>query len=314
MKLARQVYVISDLHLGGEYGAGAHPEDRGFRLCSQVPTLTAFVEALAGRPGDTQRTELIINGDFVDFLAERSTAGASAATWTPFRANPRAAAATLKTIVERDRRFFRALTTFLERGHRLVVLLGNHDLELALPFVRRTLLDELQIGGRHDFEFIYDGEAYIVGDGIIEHGNQYDAWNRVNHSSLRKLRAQQSRHSPDARIGEFIAPPGSRLVSEVINPIKSSYRFVDLLNRKPRRSFHCSWRSNPDIAGMSRNLRHCPCRVWRHRCGRQSPATLRRTSRPRRAPTETSQPGRVFIRRDCTGGRNQMFCAYCWKE
>jgi hypothetical protein len=121
------------------------------------------------------------------------------------------------------------LTEFLERGHRLVVLLGNHDLELALPSVRRTLLDELQISGRCDFEFIYDGEAYVVGDAIIEHGNQYDAWNRVNHSSLRKLRSRQSRHSVDAAIGKFIAPPGSRLVSEVINPIKSTYRFVDLL-------------------------------------------------------------------------------------
>ena len=70
MPHVRQAYVISDLHLGGEYGDGGR-DDRGFRLCSQVPVLTAFVEALAERSGDTPRTELIINGDFVDFLAER---------------------------------------------------------------------------------------------------------------------------------------------------------------------------------------------------------------------------------------------------
>jgi UDP-2,3-diacylglucosamine pyrophosphatase LpxH len=237
MQPIRHVYVISDLHLGGEYGTGTRPGDRGFRLCSQVRALTAFVNALSERPGDTRRTELIINGDFVDFLAERHTVEGSASPWMPFIANPTKAAQTLETIVDRDRPFFDALTGFLDRGHRLVVLLGNHDLELSLPCVRRTLVETLRAGSvgkrradsGHDFEFIYDGEAYVVGDALIEHGDRCDAWNRVNHESLRRFRSRQSRHRPDVVAGTFTPPPGSRLVSEVINPIKADYRFVDLL-------------------------------------------------------------------------------------
>jgi UDP-2,3-diacylglucosamine pyrophosphatase LpxH len=229
MAAARQVYVISDMHLGGAYASGTYGEQRGFRLCSQVPTLTSFVEALSRRPSDTQRTELIINGDFVDFLAEGSVAEGAPARWVPFITHPRHAAETLKAIVDRDRPFFLALADFLHRGHRLVILLGNHDLELSLPFVRETLRDELRVRGCDDFQIIYDGEAYAVGGALIEHGNQYDEWNRVDHASLRKLRSLQSRHSPDVAGGEFRAPPGSRLVSDVINPLKADYQFIDLL-------------------------------------------------------------------------------------
>jgi UDP-2,3-diacylglucosamine pyrophosphatase LpxH len=216
----RRVYVISDLHLGG---------GSDFRLCSQVGALTAFVEALSARTGETQPIELIVNGDFVDFLAEQRPAEDLAPGWTPFVANPREAAAMLRAIAARDRQLFRALTAFLKQGHRLVLLLGNHDLELALPLVRRTLVDELNVSGGDDFAFIYDGEAYAIGDALIEHGNQYDAWNRVNHGALRRLRSRQSRHPDGVAHARFTPPPGSRLVSEIINPIKAEYRFVDLL-------------------------------------------------------------------------------------
>lgn len=229
MSPTRRVYVISDLHLGGVHGAGTGPDDRGFRLCTQVETLTAFVDALSELPGDTPRTELVINGDFVDFLAERHDVEGSASPWMPFIANPKKAADTLEKIVARDRQFFDALTRFLHRGHRLVVLLGNHDLELSLPCVRQKLREKFQVCGGHDFEFLYDGEAYVVGDALIEHGNRRDPWNRVDHGSLRRFRSRQSRHRPEVAAGRFTPPPGSRLVSEVINPIKADYRFVDLL-------------------------------------------------------------------------------------
>jgi UDP-2,3-diacylglucosamine pyrophosphatase LpxH len=229
MALARQVYVISDLHLGGEYGDPSRRDDRGFRLCTQTSTLTQFVETLSLRPSDGPRTELVINGDFVDFLAEQTSEERIRGVFTPFAATAAEAVAKLEAIVERDRPFFRALTAFLQRGHRLVVLLGNHDLELALPDVRRTLMNALEIRGQHDFHFIYDGEAYIVGDALIEHGNQYDAWNKVDHGALRRLRSRQSRGLLHEGNDRFSPPAGSQLVADVINAIKSQYRFVDLL-------------------------------------------------------------------------------------
>jgi UDP-2,3-diacylglucosamine pyrophosphatase LpxH len=212
----RHVFVISDLHVGGAYPATDAPGDRGFRMCTQTEHLRAFVAALADGPA----CELVINGDFVDFLAEEGDDG-----WVPFVADPIEAARRFQAVVDRDRPLFDALARFVQRGHRLVLLLGNHDLELSLPAVRRRL--QAALGG--PFQFVYDGEAYVVGDALVEHGNRYDGFNVVDHDALRRLRSVQSRRLPVTPDLAFTPPVGSRLVAEVMNPIKKDYPFVDLL-------------------------------------------------------------------------------------
>jgi len=222
----RRVYVISDLHLGGVYGDDPFdPNDRGFRLCTHVTELTAFVDAVTAMPKDPP-VEMVINGDLVDFLAERNEADPK---WVPLTPDPERAIAKLRDIVERDKTFFDALGRLLAAGHRLVLTLGNHDIELAFPAVREALGEMLGAGPGTDFQFIYDGEAYVVGDALIEHGNRYDAFNVVNFNDLRQLRSIQSRRMAVPDKWKMEAPPGSFMVSNVINPIKESYRFVDLL-------------------------------------------------------------------------------------
>jgi UDP-2,3-diacylglucosamine pyrophosphatase LpxH len=135
----------------------------------------------------------------------------------------------LVDIVERDRSFFDALGRVLAAGHRLVLTLGNHDIELAFPAVRAALDEMIGAGPGTDFRFIFDGEAYVVGDALIEHGNRYDAFNVVNFNDLRQLRSIQSRRMAVPSKWEMDPPPGSFMVSRVINPIKESYRFIDLL-------------------------------------------------------------------------------------
>ena len=83
MATARQRgYVISDLHLGG--APPASPGERGFQLCTQVDALAAFIDQLAGQAADPDnRLELVINGDFVDFLAEEGPAAAGGSPWSP---------------------------------------------------------------------------------------------------------------------------------------------------------------------------------------------------------------------------------------
>ncbi|OGK92741.1 MAG: hypothetical protein A2X36_05235 [Elusimicrobia bacterium GWA2_69_24] len=223
MSRARQVYLISDLHIGGAYPESPHLGDRGFRICTRARELAQFVDVLAEKPIGAARIELVINGDFVDFLAERR---APPAEWSPFLARPGAAVETLREIVARDRPLFDALGKLLARGHRLTLVLGNHDIELALPQVRRALEDLLASDG---FRFLYDGEAYVIGDALIEHGNRYDEFNVVDHDRLREYRSLLSRRQPIGAEHEFEAPAGSRMVAEVINPIKERYKFVDLL-------------------------------------------------------------------------------------
>jgi UDP-2,3-diacylglucosamine pyrophosphatase LpxH len=219
---SRDVYLISDLHLGGAQPSIHDPEDRGFRICTHGADVARFITALAEKPDSI---ELIVNGDTVDFLAEEDESGG----WSAFSADEQAAARKLDRIIDRDRELFEALRALVERGHRLTLLIGNHDIELALPAVRRRLAERIGITGRHDFHFIYDGEAYVVGRALIEHGNRYDPFNVVDHDGLRRIRSLQSRHQPVAMKHAFAAPAGSHIVAEVMNPIKSDYRLIDLL-------------------------------------------------------------------------------------
>ena len=264
MPVARRTFVISDLHLGGEPPDPSIEHDRGFRLCTQTSRLAGFIDDLPSRVEPSGTLELVVNGDIVDFLAE--TDGAPA-RWTPFQSDGAKAAATFQKIVARkgDCDVFAALARFLERGHRLVLLLGNHDVELALPAVREALRGALRVTARHDFQFIFDGEAYIVGDNaLVEHGNRYDAWNTVDHDSLRELRSWQTRRQT-GHAREIETNPGSRLVCSVINPIKASYRFVDLLKPETEALLPLLLALEPGIRRLLPKVLRMHAAAWRHR-------------------------------------------------
>ncbi|MEM1180095.1 MAG: metallophosphoesterase [Acidobacteriota bacterium] len=236
----RDVFVISDLHLGGGYAAT--PEaGRGFRLLTQKDPLRQFLSEIADL---ATPVELVINGDFVDFLAERHT---QEPHWRPFVTAERDAVGIFRTIVSRDPEVFAALKKLIACGHRLTFLLGNHDLELTLPAVRKELEETLGIGP-HDYTFLLDGEAYQVGDALIEHGNRYDPVNEVDTSKLLELRLLHSR-GYEAPEDAFLPPLGSRLVSSVFNPIKEIWPFIDLLKPESEALVAVLLALDPDLRG-----------------------------------------------------------------
>lgn len=209
------VHVISDLHLGGAPATDGVPS---FQMCppSTHALLAAFIDRL---PEGTRQQEshLVIAGDIVDFLAE--------VPFAPFTADPAAACAKLTRIFASTAIVWDALARFtVERGGTLTLMLGNHDIELSLPGVRRMLMERLP-GPR--VRFIYDNEAFTLGPLLIEHGNRFDAWNAVPHDALRRVRSQLSRNGEVSPA--FPAMPGSRMVVDVINPLKREYPFIDLL-------------------------------------------------------------------------------------
>ena len=230
MATARQrVYVISDLHLGGAPPANAG--ERGFQLCTQVDALAAFIGELATEPVDPDnRVELVINGDFVDFLAEAAPAGSlGGSPWSPLKEDPQLARQLLCDIAQRNQSVFTALANLQRRGHTLTLVLGNHDVELAFPAVRQALGTLLGVPPGGALRFFHDGEAYRVGDALIEHGNRYDRFNVVDHDALRRVCALQSRGQAVPEELRMPAPVGSQLVAELMNPIKGAYPFIDLL-------------------------------------------------------------------------------------
>lgn len=213
----RRVFIISDLHIGG--AAPEQPNSRGFRINTHTEQLADFINELAA--SDEASVELVINGDMLDFLAEKP--------FEAFTEKINLAIEKLNAIMAREAHFFDALRHFLQRKQRLVLLLGNHDIELAMPAVRQQF--EQRINARaKDYLFIIDGEAYCIGtDIIIEHGNRYDSWNNVDFNGLHRLREYQTRNEPIPEKKQFAPPKGSALVQTIMNPLKQKYQFIDLL-------------------------------------------------------------------------------------
>lgn len=221
--MRKRVLVISDLHLGGAPGSGASP---GFQMCSAAGQrrLARFFDwAAAQARSAPQQLELVIAGDVVDFLAE-----ATDGSFSPLTLDQTQAKDKLEAIFRHTPEVWPKLAGFVATGARLVLLLGNHDVELCLPKVRERLVEAL---GPGRIEMLYDNQALTYGPVLIEHGNRHDRWNAVFHDSLRRARSRLSRGLP---AGPVPLQPGSQLVVDVMNPIKRNMAFVDLL--KPERA------------------------------------------------------------------------------
>jgi len=221
--MTQSIFVISDLHLGG---APASADSPSFQMCSAEGRkhLAAFLTWVKERKSAQRDVHLVIAGDIVDFLAEKDQYHAFSA----FTEDQKVADWKLTNIMDNTLEVWRGLADVVKQGCALTLMLGNHDIELSLPQVRRHLLDTI---GPGRIDFLYDNEAFTLGDLLIEHGNRYDGFNVVAYDSLRRLRSSLSRRGQPER---FPAQPGSDLVFKVMNPIKQKFAFVDLL--KPETS------------------------------------------------------------------------------
>jgi UDP-2,3-diacylglucosamine pyrophosphatase LpxH len=202
--------VISDLHVGSD------DEFDIFRSPAKLGLLESFLAHLGRRPAPV---ELVINGDLVDFLQLRP--------WDDW--SRAAALAKMREIVAGSAGVFRALGEFLgDPRHRLKVLLGNHDVELAYQEVGAVLRDavlDAAPGAGDRFELIDRRTTYNPRvNGVLihlEHGNATDPWNSINYTDLFNDAEQQT--------GGFTYPPGTRFVYQTMNRFKEQLRFVDVL-------------------------------------------------------------------------------------
>src|SRR5260370_17196500 len=116
----RNVYIISDLHLGGDYPDPRAAGKRGFRLCTRADAVAEFIDSLTLKLPGAGPTELVLNGDTVDFLAEYDT---KANAWSPFTAVPARAVAKFEPIVKRDQAVFDAIKGYATPRVRSPLLL-----------------------------------------------------------------------------------------------------------------------------------------------------------------------------------------------
>ncbi|MCY1032339.1 metallophosphoesterase [Corallococcus sp. BB11-1] len=197
--------ILSDLHLGN-----GGPYD----IFAGAAELPALLDTFADMP-----THVVLNGDSFDFLL-----------------NDDPLAVDLQRTVEQARALvnsaqtapsLQALGRVLAGGGRATMVVGNHDLELALPevqaVVRAALAQPPHVASRLEFR---DGTAPLqldVGGArvLVTHGEHTDVANRIDYDSLL---------SPK-RDSLFRYPPGSVLVKSLLNPLKHQHRmrYMDLL-------------------------------------------------------------------------------------
>jgi UDP-2,3-diacylglucosamine pyrophosphatase LpxH len=212
--MKKALFVISDLHLGGAPASDSKPS---FQMCSLSgrARLAEFIGYAASQRSTDRDVTLVLAGDIVDFLAEEE--------FEPFTIRDAVAGQKLERIMQRTDEVWQALHLFAASGSNLVLLLGNHDIELSLPSPRRRLLERL---GSGRIEFIYDNQAFVEGPVLVEHGNRYDSWNVISHDALREVRSALSRGEDPP---PFESPAGSLMVVNIMNAIKARFPFVDLL-------------------------------------------------------------------------------------
>ena len=214
----RELYSISDLHLGGSRPGG--------QIFCQGARLKAFLERLAGKPGPLC---LVIAGDLFDSLPYLTGTGTYVAI--------DGAADILRGIMTEPAftPVFDGLRRFLAAdGRELVVLIGNHDLEIALPEAQEALLGAIAptAGARGRVRFSTSGVGFrcVVGDLIVyvTHGNETDPWNHVDHEALRRAAHARALGKPwDPRA--WVPNAGTKLVIDAMNAVKATHPFIDLL-------------------------------------------------------------------------------------
>ena len=245
LPLYEDLYVVSDLHMGGT---------KGTPIFNSGKELAALVEYLAD-PADGGQRALVLNGDIIDTLAEDIR---------HYVAKPDVAERVLADIMTHDdfKMVWEALGKFVSQPrHRLVICIGNHDLELAYPNVQEQIVayltrqatgqeeaeeekgeereeykkkEEEAIRGRIHFSTTGTGHLCRVGNEetsarvLCVHGNEYDKWNAVSPENMTRL-VRSSCLGAESRIAEDPPNAGTHLVIDVMNKIKKKYPFVDLL-------------------------------------------------------------------------------------
>lgn len=223
---AKEIIIISDLHISAEHNRGL------FRADHQLATFLEkkFIE--------THQCLLVLNGDIFDFLVHR-TPGTSV--------NAQQAAAQIEAIIyAKDEnealvheRIFDALRRWgTSKEHTIVIIGGNHDPELIFPEVRQVITKRLSENySPSPIQWLVNGEALSLRFGainvLIEHGDQYDDWNFIDHEALRRLICLNSRSIEARRNGKpeevYKPPPGSQLVVNRLNAVRSQFPWIEQL-------------------------------------------------------------------------------------
>src|SRR5437763_9862391 len=177
----RRKVIVSDLHLGPGV---TDPRFSGIEDFYSHAAWTAFLE----RQAAVGPTDLIINGDFIEFWQIAAALGV-----LPKRGDPRQpvtgpvlasdqgfAIAGIQLVLAAHPSVFADLGKLLDRGdHRVIIIAGNHDADLLWPKVQLAIARAIK--PRDPARLIFAaGPGYEHGGVHVEHGHAFDAANRFS--------------------------------------------------------------------------------------------------------------------------------------
>lgn len=182
---AHYTAVVGDLHL-----CEAEPVNVRFPLWKKYKTREFFFDEVFAdflehiiKMADGHEVELVLNGDIFDFDSVTSIPKQPAFRTSRleklrglFPAEEKSVYK-IRRILSDHGAWVRSLREFISRGHRIVFVIGNHDLELHWPRVKAEICAVLGVDENLTKNVRFCEWFYISnGDTLIEHGNQYDPY------------------------------------------------------------------------------------------------------------------------------------------
>lgn len=189
--------IISDLHLTDpepprHQSQSRHPlwkkfKTKDFYIDESLVQFLSHIQREAKNEKSSRtenhHVELILNGDIFDFDSVMSLPEKAIykINWLETRRGlfPRQEKALfkIKTILDEHRPFVEALREFILAGNKVVIIPGNHDVELHFPDVQQHIRESLQLDEDSRSRLVFTNWFYISNkDTLIEHGNQQDPY------------------------------------------------------------------------------------------------------------------------------------------
>ncbi len=178
---ADHTIVLSDIHLT----ESEPPNKPMWKVYKRVEHFVdarfeQFLDALAAEVEG--RIELVLNGDVFDFDSVMTVPVDDPQIKPNFfertfglNAEEPRSAFKMRAILHEHPVFCDALARFIERGHRVVFVIGNHDVELQWQAVQEVLLAAIAPSEAARAQVRFCEWFYLSnGDTLIEHGNQHD--------------------------------------------------------------------------------------------------------------------------------------------
>lgn len=181
--------IISDLHLtDGEpprhKKKSKHPLWKKFKTKEFYidDALVHFLDHIQ-EEAKQEKVELVLNGDIFDFDSVMSLPDKAIykINWLEKRRGLKPqqekSLFKIKIIFEEHVLFVEALKKFIKNGNKVVIIPGNHDVELHFPEVQSYIREALGITEETQPLLIFPNWFYISNqDTLIEHGNQQDPY------------------------------------------------------------------------------------------------------------------------------------------